>query len=128
ASALGAKRRRAIHVLSLIGVPVSLPLDGAIPEAESAAQSKIEQAKLICGQRVSGKVQRVRPGQAGQRTGDEADRTHPAATAVPLRYRNGSPLYGKTLQPVLAKRPTRVLVAAHPDTAAVEYPAPEPVA
>ena len=33
---------------------------------------------------------------------------------MPLRYRNGKPLYGKTLQTVLAKRPTRVIVAAQP--------------
>jgi hypothetical protein len=32
-----------------------------------------------------------------------------------LRYRNGIPLYGKTLQQVLAERPVRVIVAAHPE-------------
>src|SRR4051794_1440023 len=126
ASALGTKRRRAIHVLSLVGVPVSAELDAPMPEAESAAQSKIEQAKLICGQRVSGRVERVRPGQAGQAIVDEAKRIDAAAIVMPLRYRNGSPLYGKTLETVLAKRPTRVLVAAHPETAPADYPAPEP--
>jgi len=125
ASALGAKRRRAIHVLSLIGVPVSQPFDAPMAEAESAAQSKIEQAKLICGQRVSGRVERVRPGQAGQAIVDEAKRIDAAAIVMPLRYRNGSPLYGKTLQTVLAKRPTRVLVAAHPDPAAAPDAAAE---
>src|SRR3954447_23843599 len=126
ASALGTKRRRAIHVLSLVGVPVSHPFDAPMPEAESAAQSKIEQAKLICGQRVSGRVERVRPGQAGQAIVDEAKRIDAAAIVMPLRYRNRSPLYGKTLETVLAKRPTRVLVAAHPDAAAAEHQAPEP--
>ena len=29
---------------------------------------------------------------------------------MPLRYRAGAPLYGKTLQTVLAKRPCRVIV------------------
>ena len=33
---------------------------------------------------------------------------------MPLRYRGGAPLYGKTLQTVLAERPCRVIVAAHP--------------
>jgi hypothetical protein len=33
---------------------------------------------------------------------------------MPLRYRNGTPLYGKTLQYVLAERPTRVIIAARP--------------
>jgi basic amino acid/polyamine antiporter, APA family len=118
AAALAARRRRAIHVLSLVVVPVSLPLDAEVESAESAAQSKIEQAKLIAGQRVSGRVKRVRPGQAGQVIVDEAKAIKAAAIVMPLRYRNGSPLYGKTLQTVLAKRPTRVLVAAHPSEAA----------
>jgi APA family basic amino acid/polyamine antiporter len=110
-------------VLSLVGVPVNLPIDCDMSDAESAAQSKIEQAKLIAGGRVSGRVERVRPGQAGQAIVDEAKAIKAAAIVMPLRYRNGSPLYGKTLQTVLAKRPTRVLVAAHPGEAPTEHPA-----
>jgi hypothetical protein len=34
-----------------------------------------------------------------------------------LRYRNGTPLYGKTLQTVMAERPTRVIVVGEPDRA-----------
>ena len=34
-----------------------------------------------------------------------------------LRYRNGVPLYGKTLQTVLAERPTRVIVVGEPERA-----------
>jgi basic amino acid/polyamine antiporter, APA family len=124
AAALGTKRRRAIHVLSLVPVPVNLPIDCELDADESAAQSKIEQAKLIAGQRVSGRVQRVRPGQAGQAIVDEAKRIKAAAIVMPLRYRNGAPLYGRTLQTVLAKRPTRVLVAAHPTEAPAERRAP----
>ena len=40
--------------------------------AESEAQSKIEQAKLIGGLRVTGHVERVRPGQAGYSIAEEA--------------------------------------------------------
>src|SRR5436190_11397043 len=122
AAALATRRRRAIHVLSLVAVPVSLPMDADLEAAESAAQSKIEQAKLIAGQRVSGRVKRVRPGQAGQAIVDEAKAIKAAAIVMPLRYRNGSPLYGRTLQTVLAKRPARVLIAAHPSEAAREPP------
>jgi basic amino acid/polyamine antiporter, APA family len=124
AAALATKRRRAIHVLSLVPVPVNLPIDCERDEDESAAQSKIEQAKLIAGLRVSGRLQRVRPGQAGQAIVDEAKRIKAAAIVMPLRYRNGSPLYGRTLQTVLAKRPTRVLVAAHPTDSPAERTAP----
>ena len=34
-----------------------------------------------------------------------------------LRYRNGTPLYGKTLQTVLAERPTRVILVGEPELA-----------
>ena len=33
-----------------------------------------------------------------------------------LRYRNGAPLYDKTLQTVLAERPCRVIVVGEPET------------
>jgi basic amino acid/polyamine antiporter, APA family len=89
-------------------------LDARLEEAESQAQSKIEQAKLIGGMRVTGSVQRVRPGQAGQAIVEEARAIKAAAIVMQLRYRNGTPLYGKTLQTVLAERPCRVIVAAQP--------------
>ena len=64
--------------------------------------------------RVTGNVQRVRPGQAGQAIVEEARAIKAAAIVMQLRYRNGTPLYGKTLQTVLAERPCRVIVAAQP--------------
>jgi basic amino acid/polyamine antiporter, APA family len=117
AKALGARRRRAIHVLSLIEVPTNLPLDAPLQSAESEAQSKVERAKLICGQRVTGRVLRVRPGQAGGAIVEAARELGATAVVMPLRYRNGAPLWGKTLQTVLAKRPCRVIVAASPEEA-----------
>ena len=85
---------------------------------ESAARTKIEQAKLICGQRVTGSVAAGAAWAAGQAIVDEARSIKAAAIVMPLRYRNGAPLYGKTLQTVLAKRPCRVIVAANPGEAA----------
>jgi basic amino acid/polyamine antiporter, APA family len=115
AKALAARRpRRAIHVVSLVTVPANLPLDAPLEERERAAQTKVEQAKLICGRRVSGHTERVRPGQAGQVIVEEARAIDAAALVMPLRYRNGTPLYGRALQTVLAKRPCRVIVAANP--------------
>jgi APA family basic amino acid/polyamine antiporter len=114
AKALGARRRRAIHVLALVEVPTHLPLDAPLPQAESRAHSTIEQAKLIAGQRVSGHLEHVRPGQAGKAIVEDAKAINAAAIVVPLRYRNGAPLYGKTLQTVLAARPCRVIISAHP--------------
>jgi APA family basic amino acid/polyamine antiporter len=118
ARTLAARRRRAIHVLALINVPTHLPLDAELPAEEGEAREKIERAKLICGQRASGTVLRVRPGQAGQAIVQRARELRAAAIVMQLRYRNGAPLYGKTLQTVLAERPCRVIVAAEPGDAA----------
>jgi len=114
AARLAGRRRRGIHVLAIVNVPTHLPLDAPLEAKESEAQSKIERAKLIGGMRVSGSVQRVRPGQAGQAIVEEARAIKAAAIVMQLRYRNGTPLYGKTLQTVLAERPCRVIVAAQP--------------
>ena len=114
---LAAKRRRAIHVISAITVPSHLPLDAELGSQEEEAQSKIEQAKLIGGLRVSGHVHRVRPNQAGHSIAEEARELKASALVMGLRYRNGAPLYGKTLQTVLAERPTRVIVVGEPERA-----------
>ena len=114
ADRLAARRRRGIHVLSLIDVPTHLPLDAPLDAEESAAQSKVERAKLICGMRVTGHVDRVRPGQAGHFIAEEARAIKAAAIVVQLTYRNGTPRYGKTLQGVMAERPCRVIVVAEP--------------
>jgi basic amino acid/polyamine antiporter, APA family len=114
AKALAARRRRAIHVLSLVTVPANLPLDAELDGREVSARSKVEQAKLICGQRVSGSIEHVRLGQAGKAIVEEAKAINAAAIVMQLRYRGGAPLYGKTLQTVLAKRPCRVIISANP--------------
>jgi APA family basic amino acid/polyamine antiporter len=109
---LASKRRRGIHVHSMLTVPTHLPLAADLREGEAEAQSKIEQAKLIGGRRVTGHVERVRPGQAGYSIADEAKLIAAAAIVVGLRYRDGRPLYDKTLQTVLGERPCRVIVVS----------------
>ena len=44
---------------------------------------------------------------------------------VGLRYRNGAPLYDKTLQTVLGERPCRVIVVSDP-TRQARSPSPRP--
>jgi APA family basic amino acid/polyamine antiporter len=109
---LASKRRRGIHIHSMLTVPTNLPLDAELREREGEAQSKIEQAKLIGGQRVTGHVERVRPGQEGYSIAEEAQLINAAAVVVGLRYRAGIPLYDKTLQTVLSERPCRVIVVS----------------
>jgi basic amino acid/polyamine antiporter, APA family len=114
---LAAKRRRAIHVISVVTVPSHLPLDAPLGPQEEEAQSKIEQAKLIGGLRVTGHVHRARPNQEGHSIAEEARELKASALVMGLRYRNGAPLYGKTLQTVLAERPCRVIVVGEPEVA-----------
>jgi APA family basic amino acid/polyamine antiporter len=109
---LASKRRRGIHIHSMLTVPTHLPLDAELPDSEEEAQGKIEQARLIGGQRVTGHVERVRPGQAGYEISDEAKLINAAAVVIGLRYRGGRPLYDKTLQTVLGERPCRVIVVS----------------
>ncbi len=111
---LASPKRRAIHVHSMITVPNHLPLDAELKEEVSEAKSRIEQAKLICGMRVTGHIERVRAGQAGYSLAEEARTIKAAALVVGLRHRNGQPLYGKTLQTVLSERPCRVIVISEP--------------
>jgi APA family basic amino acid/polyamine antiporter len=112
---LASNRRRGIHVHSLLTVPTNLPLDAELRDSEAEAQSKVEQAKLIGGQRVTGHVERVRPGQAGYSVSEEATMISAAAVVIGLHYRNGTPLYDKTLQTVLSERPCRVIVVSQKD-------------
>jgi APA family basic amino acid/polyamine antiporter len=111
---LASKRRRGIHVHSMMTVPTHLPLNAEMPEQEAEAQAKVEEAKLIGGQRVTGHVARVRPGQAGYSVSEEAKLIEAAAIVIGLRYRAGVPLYDKMLQTVLAERPCRVIVVSDP--------------
>src|SRR3954462_5011342 len=111
---LAGKKRRGIHVHSMLTVPTNLPLNAAMADREAEAQSKIEEAKLIGGQRVTGHVARVRPGQAGYSVSEEAAEIKAAAIVLGLSYRNGAPQYDKTLQTVLGERPCRVIVVSDP--------------
>ncbi len=111
---LASNKRRGIHVVSVVTVPTHLPLDAELPEQEGQAQSRIERAKLIGGLRVTGHIHRARPNQAGHSLAEEARLTKATAMVMTLPYRDGTPLYGKTLQTVLAERPCRVIVVGEP--------------
>jgi APA family basic amino acid/polyamine antiporter len=121
---LASKRRRGIHIHSMLTVPTHLPLNAEMDEQEEEAQRRIEEAKLIGGQRVTGHVARVRPGQAGYSLSQEAKLIEAAALVVGLRYRAGTPLYDKTLQTVLGERPCRVIVVSDPSESPVAVPTP----
>ena len=115
AKALAAPARRAIHVLSLIEVPTYLALNEPLDDQVRAARRKIERAKLAAGGRVTGQVQRVRPGGEAKAIITKAKALSAAAVVMRLRHRDGKPLYNRTLQVVLAKRPCWVIVSTSPN-------------
>ena len=109
---LASKRRRGILMTVLVPVPVSMSLDCEMTAKETYAQSLIERVKLIAGTRVSGRVERVRPGQEGYFIARQAKAIKAAAIVVSLRFRNGTPMYTKSLETVLRERPCRVIVVS----------------
>jgi APA family basic amino acid/polyamine antiporter len=112
---LAARKRRGIHVLVTITVPNERLIDASMPEAEAAADSIIEQAKLQGGGRVSGHWEKVRAGQAGRRIIEEAQDMRAAAVVMTLPRRvPGTSVFGKTLETVLAERPCRVIIESRP--------------
>jgi APA family basic amino acid/polyamine antiporter len=112
---LAAGRRRGIHVLALVTVPNSQPIDASMPAEEALADSVIEQAKIQGGRRVSGHQEKIRAGQAGRRIIEEAGDMRATAIVMPLPRRvDGASLFGKTLETVLAERPCRVVIESTP--------------
>ena len=65
----------------------------------------IEEAELIGGQRVTGHVARVHPGQAGYSISEEAELIKAAAIVIGLRYRAGMPLYDRACRRSSASAP-----------------------
>jgi len=114
AARLAGPKRRGIHVLVTLTVPQVSPLDAELPEEEFAARAVIEQARIQGGQRVSGHVERVRPGQTGRLIVEEAREMRAHAIVMPLPPRTGTTLFGKTVETVLADRPCRVIIESEP--------------
>jgi basic amino acid/polyamine antiporter, APA family len=105
-------------------VPYALPIAAPMADEQAAAQSVIEQARVQGGRRVSGHVERVRPGQAGRRIIEEAQDMRAAAVVLSLPRRvDGASVFGKTLETVLAERPCRVIIESSPPDGEAPRPA-----
>src|SRR3954469_77882 len=116
AAKVAARRRRGIHVLVTITVPYSAPINADLPEQELAAQAVIEQARIQGGRRVSGHVEKVRPGGAGRLIVEEAQEMQARAIGIPLPPRQGAAIVSKTVETVLSERPCRVIIQSEPAT------------
>jgi APA family basic amino acid/polyamine antiporter len=114
AAKLAGRRKRGIHVLVTITVPYAAPMGEQLPEEELAAMDVIEQAKQQGGRRVTGHVEKVRPGGTGRLIVDEAREMKASAIVMPLPPRSGTTVFGKTVETVLAERPCRVIIESEP--------------
>jgi APA family basic amino acid/polyamine antiporter len=117
AAKLAGRRKRGIHVLVTITVPYAAPMGEQLPEEELAAMDVIEQAKQQGGRRVTGHVEKVRPGGTGRLIVDEAREMNASAIVMPLPPRSGTTLFGKTVETVLSERPCRVIIESEPSHA-----------
>src|SRR3954470_13594655 len=113
---LAARRRRGVHVVVMVTVPNHLPIDAVLPEQERAADQTLEAARVLGGRRVTGHVEKIRPGQGGRRIVEEAREIKARALimALPKRPRSAGSPFGRTLETVLADRPCRVIITTEP--------------
>jgi basic amino acid/polyamine antiporter, APA family len=114
---LAAHKRGEVRVISTVTVPPALELDAPLPEAEATAAAVIETARQWAGrgQRVRGRVVKVRPGEAGHRIVREAIEARSDAIVMPMPQRRPSgKTLNRTLEIVLAKRPSRVIIDSTP--------------
>ena len=112
---LAARRRHGIHVLVTLTVPAAVSIDADLSEQEARARRTIGAARALGGRRVTGRLERVRPGEAGRCIVAAAQELRARALVMsppPLRRRS-SPL-GRTLEHVLAERPCRVIIESPP--------------
>jgi APA family basic amino acid/polyamine antiporter len=113
---LAAERRSAIAAVSVIEVPMELPLDADLPEEEARANEQLDEARTIgdsYGVRVAARLVRARG--AGRAIVDEADRRRTEIIVMGAPRRNTRArrgIFGDTVDFVLKQAPCRVMVAA----------------
>jgi APA family basic amino acid/polyamine antiporter len=121
AARLAAERRASIAALSVIEVPLELPLDARLPAEERRADALLDEARAIgdsYGVDVRGRIVRAR--NAGRAIVDEAERRHTEIIVMgaPRKGRGGrGTIFGGTVDFVLKHAPCRVMVAAAPKAA-----------
>jgi basic amino acid/polyamine antiporter, APA family len=112
---LAAERRASIAAVSVVVVPLELPLDADLPEAEGAADEALDAAVAIgelYGVDVVGRLLRARsPGRAIVR---EAERrqTEIIVLGSPRSERPQQPIFSRTVDYILKNAPSRVMVVA----------------
>jgi basic amino acid/polyamine antiporter, APA family len=118
---LAAERRASIAAVSVVVVPMELPLDAELPDAEAAADEALDSAVAIgelYGVDVTGRLLRARkPGRAIVR---EAERrqTEIIVLGAPRSDRRQRAIFSETVDYILKNAPSRVMVVAGKKTVA----------
>ncbi len=107
---LAARKRRGIHLLVTITVPMNLPPDARLREEEARAAEILEDARFVGGRRVTGEWIKVRPGGAGARIVAEALDIEAKAIVVPLARKRARSTLGDTVETLLERRPCRIII------------------
>jgi basic amino acid/polyamine antiporter, APA family len=115
AARLAAERRATIAIVRVLEVPLSLPLDAALPVEEEEANRELDDAQaFVEGYGVRAVTRLVRARNAAAAIVDEV-RSRTAELVVVgaprRRTRPGRPIFGRTVETVLKTSPSRVLVA-----------------
>src|SRR3954468_14896796 len=112
---LAAERRSSIAAVSVVVVPLELPLDAELPEAEAAANEALDSAVAIgelYGVDVVGRLLRARS--AGRAIVREAERrqTEIIVLGAPRADRPQRAIFSETVDFILKNAPCRVMVVA----------------
>jgi basic amino acid/polyamine antiporter, APA family len=113
---LAAERRASIVAVTVVEVPLDLPLDAELPEQVAEANRQLDEARAIgdsYGVRVIGRIVRAR--RAGRAIVDEAARRGSEIVVMGAPRKAGGrrhAIFGDTVDFVLKHAPSRVMVAA----------------
>jgi APA family basic amino acid/polyamine antiporter len=121
---LASHRGGDVRVMVTLEVPSHLEIGASLGGAEAEAQQVVEAGRQWAhrGQRVHGKIVRVRSGEAGHRIVREAKEAKASAIVMAMpRHRPSGKLLNKTLEVVLGKRPCRVIIDSAPAKLLVEH-------
>ena len=116
AARLAAERRSIVAIVHVIEVPLDLPLDVRLPQAEDEADELLDNSEAFVesyGVRAVVRVLRARS--AGPEIVAEAERRNAELVVLGAprsRVARRGPIFGKTVDYVLKHSPSRVLVAA----------------
>jgi basic amino acid/polyamine antiporter, APA family len=115
AARLAAERRATVAIIHVIEVPLDLPLDVHLPEAEEEADQVLDNSAALVesyGVRAVSRVLRART--AGPAIVEEIERrtAELVVMGAPRRRPGRGPIFGRTVDYVLKHSPARVLIAA----------------